>query len=58
MTNMRNTDIEKIGDYKVLTFKDVDKDIVKNMQTGKEQKAPIDGIGGEVFKIMFNTTKL
>ena len=27
---------------------------VKNMQTGKEQKAPIDGIGGEVFKIMFN----
>lgn len=38
MTNMRNTDIEKIGDYKVLTFKDVDKDIVKNMQTGEVTK--------------------
>lgn len=38
MTNMRNTDIEKIGDYKVLTFKDIDKDIVKNMQTGEVTK--------------------
>ena len=38
MTNMRNTDIEKIGDYKVLTFKDVDKDVVKNMQTGEVTK--------------------
>ena len=38
MTNMRNTDIEKIGGYKVLTFKDVDKDIVKNMQTGEVTK--------------------
>ena len=38
MTNMRNIDIEKIGDYKVLTFKDVDKDIVKNMQTGEVTK--------------------
>ncbi len=38
MTNMRNTDIEKIGEYKVLTFKDVDKDIVKNMQTGEVTK--------------------
>ncbi len=38
MTNMRNTDIEKIGNYKVLTFKDVDKDIVKNMQTGEVTK--------------------
>ena len=38
MTNMRNTDIEKMGDYKVLTFKDVDKDIVKNMQTGEVTK--------------------
>ncbi len=35
MTNMRNTPIEKIGDYKVLTFKDIEKDIVKNMQTGE-----------------------
>ena len=38
MTNMRNTDIEKIGDYKVLTFKDIDEDIVKNMQTGEITK--------------------
>lgn len=38
MTKMRNTDIEKVGDYKVLTFKDVDKDIVKNMQTGEITK--------------------
>ncbi len=35
MTKMRNTNIEKVGDYKVLTFKDVEKDIVKNMQTGE-----------------------
>ena len=35
MTKMRNTPVEKIGDYKVLTFKDIDKDISKNMQTGK-----------------------
>jgi phosphoglucomutase len=38
MTKMRNTDIEKIGEYKVLTFKDVEKDIVKNMQTGEITK--------------------
>lgn len=35
MTNMRNTPIEKIGDYKVLTFKDIDRDIVKNIETGE-----------------------
>ena len=35
MTNTRNKDITKIGDYKVLTFKDVEKDIVKNMITGE-----------------------
>ena len=38
MTNTRNKDIEKIGDYKVLTFKDIEKDIVKNMQTGEITK--------------------
>ena len=38
MTNMRNTSIEKIGDYKVLEFKDVEKDIVKDMQTGEIKK--------------------
>ena len=38
MTKTRNKDVEKIGDYKVLTFKDVEKDIVKNMQTGEITK--------------------
>ena len=38
MTNMRNTTVEKIGDYKVLTFKDVERDYVKDMVTGKESK--------------------
>ena len=38
MTNTRNKDIEKIGDYKVLTFKDIEKDYVKNMITGEESK--------------------
>ena len=36
MTNMRNTPITKIGDFNVLTFKDIQKDIVKDMKTGKE----------------------
>ncbi len=35
MTKMRNTDIQKIGNYQVLTFKDIQKNIVKNMQTGE-----------------------
>ena len=39
MTNTRNKDIEKIGDYKVLTFKDIEKDYVKDMVTGKEGKS-------------------
>ncbi len=39
MTNTRNKDIEKIGDYKVLTFKDIDKDYVKNRITGEESKS-------------------
>ena len=39
MTNTRNKDIEKIGDYKVLTFKDIDKNYVKNMITGEESKS-------------------
>lgn len=38
MTNMRNTPVEKIGEYKVLTFKDVEKDYVKDMVTGEESK--------------------
>ena len=39
MTNTRNKDIEKIGDYKVLTFKDIEKDYVKDMITGEESKS-------------------
>ena len=38
MTSMRNKDVEQIGKYKVLCFKDVDRDYVKNMITGEESK--------------------
>ncbi len=38
MTKMRNTDIEKIGNYQVLTFKDVQEDKVKNRKTGEITK--------------------
>ena len=36
MTEMRNRDVENIGDYRVLTFKDVEKDYIKDMITGAE----------------------
>ncbi len=36
MTNMRNKDITQIGKYKVLNFKDIDKDYQKDMITGEE----------------------
>ena len=38
MTNMRSKLIEKIGNYKVLTFKDIDRDYVRDMVTGEESK--------------------
>ena len=38
MTEMRNRDVENIGDYKVLTFKDVEKDYIKDIATGAESK--------------------
>ena len=38
MTKVRETDIDKIGDYRVLTFKDIDKDVVKNIETGEITK--------------------
>ena len=38
MTKMRNTDIKEIGDYQVITFKDVENDIVKDMKTGAISK--------------------
>ena len=37
MTDMRNTPVEKIGDYKVLMFEDIDRDYVKDMATGEER---------------------
>ena len=33
MTAMRNKNIDKIGEYKVLEFRDYDKNIIKNMET-------------------------
>ena len=38
MTSMRNKDVGQIGKYKVLCFKDVDRDYVKDMTTGEESK--------------------
>ena len=38
MTKMRHAEIEKIGNYRVLTFKDVEKDVVKNKETGEITK--------------------
>ncbi len=38
MTKMRETDIESIGKYRVLVFKDVEKDVVKDMKTGEISK--------------------
>ncbi len=39
MTSTRNKDVEKIGNYKVLKFKDIDKDHVKDMTTGEITKS-------------------
>ena len=38
MTKMRETDIESIGKYKVLVFKDVEKEVVKDMKSGEISK--------------------
>lgn len=38
MSNMRSNLVEKIGDYRVLTFKDIKEDIVKDMTTGEITK--------------------
>ena len=37
MTNMRNKDITEIGKYKVLNFRDIDRDYEKDMLTGEEK---------------------
>ncbi len=39
MTSTRNKDVEKIGNYKVLKFKDIYKDYVKDMVTGEITKS-------------------
>ena len=39
MTDTRNKEVKQIGKYKVLTFKDIEKDYVKNMATGEESKS-------------------
>jgi len=41
MTKMRNSEIKEIGKYKVLTFKDINEDIVKNMKTGEITKTKL-----------------
>ena len=38
MTNMRNNLPEKIGEYKVIEFKDVELDEIKNLVTGEQRK--------------------
>ncbi len=38
MTAMRNKNIDKIGEYKVLEFRDYDKNIIKNMETGETRE--------------------
>ena len=38
MTKMRNTEVNEVGDYKVIEFKDIELDIDKNMTT-KEVKS-------------------
>ena len=36
MTNMRNKEIKQIEKYKVLRYKDIEQDYVKDLETGKE----------------------
>ena len=38
MTTMRNKSVDKIGEYKVLEFRDYDKNIIKNMETGETRE--------------------
>ena len=38
MTNTRNKEIKQIGKYKVLKFKDIERNYVKDMLTGEESK--------------------
>lgn len=38
MSNMRSKEINQIGKYKVLKFKDIDRDYIKDLVTGEESK--------------------
>lgn len=38
MTNMRNKEVNQIGKYKVLKFKDIDNDYIKDLVKGEESK--------------------
>ena len=38
MRTMRNKSVDKIGEYKVLEFRDYDKNIIKNMETGETRE--------------------
>ena len=55
MTNTRNKDIEKIGNYKVLTFKDIERDYVKDMVTGKEGKSGLPKSNVLYYKLEDNS---
>ena len=55
MTDMRNKDVEQIGKYKVLCFKDVDKDYVKNMTTGEESKTGLPKSNVLYYQLEDNT---
>ena len=35
MDKMRNTEISKIGDYRVLSFRDIENNIKKDLETGR-----------------------
>lgn len=41
MSNMRNKEIMQIGKYKVLKFKDIDRDYIKDLVTGEESKTDL-----------------
>ena len=38
MEKMRSSNIKSIGKYKVIKFKDIEKDVVRDMMTGEETK--------------------
>ena len=55
MTKMRETDIKSIGKYKVLVFKDVEKDVVKDMKTGEISKTGLPKSNVLYYELEDNT---